>query len=86
MPGLKTGSGAQQVPDGASTGFASASNLWKLSRFEVENEKDHNVVPETKEADKAAEEEEEVKAVSARRTGKLVKPKKLRVKRPDRDK
>lgn len=35
-PLLKSGSRAQQAPDGVSIGFASAARLWKDSKFEVE--------------------------------------------------
>ena len=64
LPALKSGSHAQQAPDGVSVGFASAGSLWNLN--ELEDEKQQSLG----QASKVAAE------VTKASMGKLVKPKK----------
>lgn len=61
--GLKIGSRAQQAPDGAQIGFASAGSLWKVDGLEIEKRRNQ---------DRATEDPEPKTKAS---TGKLVKPK-----------
>ena len=66
---LKSGSRAQQAPDGVHVGFASAGSLWKLNALENENQ-DSLERARTETAKESFVEETKTS------TGKLVKPKK----------
>lgn len=72
-PALKSGSRAQQLPDGAATGFASARSLWTLRRFDAGDEDVSKKRQKVAEVNNAVE---IVEMAPRRSTGKLKKPSK----------
>lgn len=72
--GIKSGSRAQEIPQGAATGFASAAGLWKSGLLEAESGAKDS---------RATTSDGSAKAPTVKKsTGKLTKPKKARARSP----
>lgn len=77
MPALKSGSRAQQVPEGANTGFASAANLWRAQESQVVIS---NGQPgETTDKPALVHEKQQGRTSRKKSTGKLSRPKKTSI-------
>ena len=73
---LKSGSRAQQAPDGAQIGFASAGSLWKINELEHAKRQDDQATEQNASHARSVESKRES-------TGKLVKPKKTTKRQQD---